>query len=270
MEVTGSVVASPVPRDDGASDDVKARIDDLFRRMVAAMLAGWICGLVVAGVLGRIVMRVLAVQSPAYIQGRLTDDQAIVGDISLGGSVTLALIGAFGGASGALGYLLALRILPASTGLRMLIFAIFGATVGGALFVHSYDSFDYSQLDPIEFGVAAFIVLPAVYGAALPPLVTRLSRSDGWIRSRAPVPVLAIASLLLSGFAIVFNAVAIALAFVVQAIEPLRRLWLSRFATIAGVAIFSVLIVLGVTDLAVDISSIRAQEPRTCPICLDD
>jgi cytochrome c biogenesis protein CcdA len=82
--------------------------------------------------------------------------------------------------------------------------------------------------------------------------------------------VLVIASLLLSGFAIVFNAVAIALAFIVQTIEPLRQLWLSRFATIVGVAIFSVLIVLGVTDLAVDISSIRAQEPRTCPICLND
>ena len=79
-----------------------------------------------------------------------------------------------------------------------------------------------------------------------------------------------IASIVLSGFAIVFTAVAVALAFVVEAVEPLRRLWGSRFTTIAGVAIFSVLIVLGVTDLAVDISSIRAHEPRGCPICLDD
>jgi hypothetical protein len=267
----GNAIAMP-PSMSGrtAADKVSARLDTLFRTIVAAMLGGWLCGFAIAGVLGRLVMRVLASESSQSVKGMLTDDREPVGEITLGGSTTLALTGGFAGAAAALGYLLALRIIPTSTTLRMLIFAIFGASVGGALFVHSYDSFDYSRLEPVSFAVAAFILLPALFGLVIPPVVDTLARPDGWIAARAPMWLLIIGSIVLSGFAIVVTSVAIGAAFLVQSIEPLRRIWLSRFATIAGVAIFSVLIVLGVTDLAVDIDSIRAEEPRTCPVCLDD
>lgn len=234
------------------------------------MLGGWLSGLLIAGVLGRLVMRVIASESPSYVQGMLTDDAEPVGDITLAGSVTLGLTGAFFGSVAALGYLLAVRILPASNRMRSLILALFGATVGGALFVHSYDSFDYSQLDPVWFGVASFIVLPALFGLVLPTVVDTLDGPDGWIISRAPLLLVVVLALAVSGPVIVITLPAFALAFLVQTVEPLRRLWTSRFATIAGIAIFVVLIVLGTLDLAVDISSIRAEEPRTCPVCLSD
>lgn len=227
-------------------------------------------GLLIAGVLGRLVMRVIASESSPAVQGMLTDDAEPVGDITLGGSVALGLTGAFAGSVAALGYLLALRILPASNRLRSLVLAAFGATVGGALFVHSYDSFDYSQLDPVWFGVASFVALPALFGLVLPTVVETLDGSDGWMITRAPLLVVIVLALAVSGPAIFITLPAFGLAILVATVEPLRRLWSSRFATVAGTAIFIALMVLGALDLAVDISSIRAEAPRTCPICLDD
>jgi hypothetical protein len=49
-------------------------------------------GLLVGGVLGRLAMRLLAVTSGQSAQGGVTDDQAIVGEATLRGTVTLALI----------------------------------------------------------------------------------------------------------------------------------------------------------------------------------
>jgi hypothetical protein len=256
--------------DEGTTVAARVRVDGLLRDFTAAMLGGWLSGLVIAGVLGRLVMRIIASESSPLVQGMLTDDAAPVGGISLSGSLVLALIGAFAGAVAALGYLLALRILPASNRMRSLLMALFGATVGGAILVHTYDSFDYSQHDPVWFAVVSFIALPALFGLVLPTVVDTLDGPDGWIPTRAPLVLLVVLALALSGPAIFITAPAFALAVLVQSVEPLRRLWSSRFATIAGTAIFSILIVLGTLDLAVDISSIRAEEPRSCPVCLND
>lgn len=234
------------------------------------MAGGWICGLLIAGVLGRVIMRVLASESSPLVQGQLTDDQARVGDITVGGSIALALTGAFAGSIVGLVYLLALRILPTSALLRSAIFMTFAATVGGALFVHSYDSFDYSELDPVGLAVASFIVLPGLFGLVLPTVVDTLAGPDGWITTKAPIVLLVIAAIVLSGPLVVVAAPAIGVALLVQGIGPLRRLWASPITTIVGVALFSMAIALGVLDLAVDISSIRAEEPRTCALCLDD
>lgn len=267
--MAGSVLATP-SGETGSVEPVELSFDALFRRMVAAMCGGWLCGLVVAGVLGRLVMRILASESSPAVQGLLTDDQARVGEISLGGSIALALTGAFGGSIAGLVYLLALRILPASALLRSVIFAVFAAAVGGALFVHSYDSFDYSRLDPVWFGVASFIGLPALFGLVVPTVIDTLAGPDGWFVTSAPMVLVVIAAIVFSGPVVFLTAPAIGLAFIVQRTESLRRLWASRFTTIVGVGLFLTVIVLGTLDLAVDISSIRAEEPRSCAICLDD
>ena len=55
------------------------RAGELARTMGGGALLGALSGLLVGGVLGRLAMRLLAVTSPAAAQGRLTDDQALVG-----------------------------------------------------------------------------------------------------------------------------------------------------------------------------------------------
>ena len=125
---------------------------------------------------------------------------------------------------------------------------IFAATVGGALFVHSYDSFDYSELDPVGLAVASFIVLPGLFGLVLPTVVDTLAGPDGWITTKAPIVLLVIAAIVLSGPLVVVAAPAIGVALLVQGIGPLRRLWASRFTTHRRRRVlFSTGIALGVT-----------------------
>lgn len=49
--------------------------------------AGIICGVIVAGFLGRFVMRVLAATSGDGAQGLLTDADEVVGEITLDGTI---------------------------------------------------------------------------------------------------------------------------------------------------------------------------------------
>jgi hypothetical protein len=82
------VVATDLP------EPVNARVRSLAlpRTLSVGAVAGAICGLLVGGVLGRLAMRLLAVTSGQSAQGGVTDDQAIVGEATLRGTVTLALI----------------------------------------------------------------------------------------------------------------------------------------------------------------------------------
>ena len=62
VRMAESVLATP-SGETGSAEPVEVSLDALFRRIVAAMCGGWLCGLVVAGVLGRLVMRILASES---------------------------------------------------------------------------------------------------------------------------------------------------------------------------------------------------------------
>jgi len=99
-------------------------------------------------VLGRLAMRLLAVTSGQSAQGGVTDDQAIVGEVTLRGTVTLALICTGLGALGGLIYLCVRRVLPDSLRGRILGYGLFSGAIGGALFVHEHGSFDYTVLAP--------------------------------------------------------------------------------------------------------------------------
>ena len=61
------------------------------RTFAVAALAGAVSGFLAGGIVGRLAMRLLALTSPEIAQGRLTDDAARVGQVTLGGSVGLGL-----------------------------------------------------------------------------------------------------------------------------------------------------------------------------------
>jgi hypothetical protein len=108
----------------------------------------------VGGVLGRLAMRLLAVTSGQSAQGGVTDDQAIVGEVTLRGTVTLALICTGLGALGGLIYLCVRRVLPDCLRGRILGYGLFSGAIGGALFVHEHGSFDYTVHAPAWLAVA--------------------------------------------------------------------------------------------------------------------
>jgi len=209
-------------------------------------------------------MRLLAVTSPTSARGRVTDDLAIVGRISLTGSLGLALFTTLAGAIGGLVYVWVRRVLPTARGARVLLFGIFAGSIGGALFVHDHPSFDYTVLTPAWLAIALFIALPLVFGLLVSLLVEVIDTPTGWLR-RAPTALVLGAGGLVALPTLPLTGPVLLAAFTVALVPRLRRLWFSDAVTVAGSALFAVLIVWGLYGLGVDIRSIATNQPSDAP-----
>jgi hypothetical protein len=245
----------------------RAAAATLARTMSAGAIAGGVAGFVVGGVLGRLAMRLLAITSPASAQGLLTDDQAIVGRITLGGTLDLALFTTVVGVIGGLIYVWVRRVLPFTLHGRVLGFGIFASAIGGALFVHEHPSFDYTVLAPAWLAVALFVTLPALFGVATATLVEMLDRPSGRGR-RAPWWAVVGVGLLLSLPTLPLTAPVIVVAFVVALVPALQRLWRSRAVTLIGSGLFVVLVLWGLYGLVVDVISIARDQASGAPFNL--
>jgi hypothetical protein len=236
----------------------------LARTMATAAIGGGLCGLVLGGLFGRLVMRLLAVTSPAHAQGGITDDQAVVGVVSAAGTLSLALFCLQSGAVIGLMLLLARRVLPDSPRARIACSGLLTGSLGGAVFVHGYGSFDFTELRPVWLAVAAFVALPLLYGLAVPAVVDTL---DGWAQ-RAPgwLVVLLGVAVLVQPPTMVVVGLAYGVAVLISTTAPLHRWWRGRSVTIAGTALFVVLVAWGFYGLAVDITSLATATPPTAPL----
>jgi hypothetical protein len=237
----------------------------LARTMAGGAVLGALSGLLVGGVLGRLAMRLLAVTSPASAQGRLTDDQALVGTISVSGTLGLALVTTISGALAGLIYLWVRRVLPTSRRGRIAGFAVLTGSLGGALFVHDHPSFDYTVLSPTWLAVLLFVALPLVYGLLVSMLVETLDRPGGWLRRRPAWLVTALGVLAVAPV-LPLAAPGVLAAFVIGLSSRLRTVWHSRPVTVAGVALFALLVLWGGYGLVVDVVSVATDSPSTAPL----
>lgn len=197
------------------------------------VVAGGASGLIAGGILGRLAMRLLALTSPEIAQGRLTDDAARVGRLTLGGSVSLALSLTVAGALVGLAYLLVRRVLPDSRALRVCGSALITGAVGGALLVHDHPSFDYSILQPAWLAVVLFVAVPAAYGAVLAYLVESFARRD-------PPRFAGAAS----------------------------RLWHGRVVTVTGTVAYWGFVAWGVYNIGADVISLATDVPTGAPLTI--
>jgi hypothetical protein len=237
---------------------------ELARTMGGGAVLGALSGVLVGGVLGRLAMRLLAVTSPASAQGRMTDDQAVVGTISLGGTLGLALVTTVAGALAGLVYLWVRRVLPTSRRGRVAGYGVFAGSVGGALFVHDHPSFDYTVLSPTWLAVLLFVALPLAFGLLLPALVETLDRPSGWLRRR-PAWLVTGLGLLVAAPVLPLAAPVVLGAFVIALSPRLRAAWHSRVVTVTGVALFALLVLWGGYGLVVDVVSVATDTPSTAP-----
>jgi hypothetical protein len=246
----------------GRTGQVSARtaLQGLARTLSLGALIGAFAGLLVGGVLGRLVMRLLAVTSGEFAEGGLTDDQAIVGEITLRGTVNLALTATVLGAIGGIVYLWVRRVLPDSSRGRILGFASFTGAIGGALFVHEHGSFDYTNLSPAWLSVSAFVALPLLFGVVVASLVEAASPAGGLGR-RVPTLVLVVVALP----ALILTAPFIGVAAAVVLVPAAQRMWQSRTVTVAGTALYSILVLWGVVGIVADIVSIATNQPSPLP-----
>jgi hypothetical protein len=175
-------------------------IDSRWRyRLVAALRslgsvcsAGIICGVLVAGFLGRFVMRVLAATSGDGAQGVLTDAEEVVGEITLSGTIGfIVFVGLGAGAVTAIVLLVArpwLRVSGATAGVMSGLVPL--VLLGGSDF--SSKNRDFSILSPTWLAVGLIVGGTALYGAALGSVTARLQQTtDGDSRFRN-MPILGV------------------------------------------------------------------------------
>jgi hypothetical protein len=140
-------------------------------------VTGTATGVLVTGAGGRLAMRLLAVTSPDA-RGRQTEAQALVGFITLEGTLGYVVFGAlpFAFASAAL-YLLVAPWLPSGR--------LAGPTFGGILLITVSpfidplrpDNIDFDKVGPGWLSVLLFAALAVLQGALLAAIAGRLSRS---------------------------------------------------------------------------------------------
>ena len=167
----------------GPDATFRERLGILLGRGAGALAGCIAAGILVIGVGGRLMMRVLAATSSDGVQGAITDMDAVIGEVTVGG--TLGFIAFVGTGAGVIGWMLRLafrRWLPR----RSMSAGIFGAALGAGLLARgssllepSSDDFDLLSPDWLSVGLILGLIL--TFGLLLSVLADRLT--DAW-----PIP----------------------------------------------------------------------------------
>ncbi|MBA3690207.1 MAG: hypothetical protein H0W82_02200 [Actinobacteria bacterium] len=157
---TGETGVRPVWREDLASS---------LRGVRAAIGGGFLAGVLVGGLGGRIAMLILRLTSSPAVRGIRSDDGFVIGRISATTLFLLTLTGVLGAIGGLL-YLVGRDWVPAP--LRAGVTCVMTGAIGGALVIKP-EGLDFSLLGPLPLAVAMFVAIPAGYGVLLSVLVER-------------------------------------------------------------------------------------------------
>jgi hypothetical protein len=146
--------------------------------LAAGVSGGFLPGVLIGGVGGRLAMLVLRLTSDPALRGAKTDDGFTIAVVS---TQTLFLLGVTAGLgiAGGVFYLIVRGWLPDRG--RVAMMSIFFGLVGGAGLV-SADGLDFSRLSPLPLAVAMFIAIPVAYGAAMTWLTERMLREGSALR----------------------------------------------------------------------------------------
>lgn len=165
----------------------------LARHLGVSMLAGVGAGLIAAGAGGRLVMRLLAVTSPDESQGAITEGNAVIGEITVDG--TLGFIVFVGPATGVLTGLLLMvlgPLLPRGRAGGLALGTVLLVLAGSRIDPLRSDNFDFNLAGPDWLSVGAFVALALFQGMVAVAIASRLSRN-------APAPRPAPARAVLAG-----------------------------------------------------------------------
>lgn len=162
--------------------------------------SGAIAGALVGGVGGRLAMLLLRITSPDHVVGMTSDDGFEIGVVS---ADTLQLVLAMALLGGINGIVYATLRSAIPRRLRLVLWTVFAAALGGARIVHE-DGVDFAVLEPTALAVVLFVVLPGAAAALVVVLVERGSRAEPWADRRLSAGLCAAA--LGGSFALVFAA----------------------------------------------------------------
>lgn len=222
-------------------------LERVARRLAAGLVGGLVTGAVVGGLGGRLAMFVLRLTSSDGLRGVETNDGFEIGQFSAG-TVFLVVVTAVLGALGGTFYLVVRPLF--SRRLRPVVMGLFGATVGGAVFIDPV-GVDFELLEPSALAVALFIVLPATYGAMTSIVVDEMLERQTLRRLPLWLALAPLVVLLITGIGAAVVLLVFALAWVLPRRFPaVTRLWLSSATAWVGRGALLALILLAAWKLA--------------------
>jgi len=197
------VVPERPPDGDGRrKDSVGGAVADGIRRVTCILAAGWVAGFLVVGLGGRLVMRIIGATSGDGAQGRLTDAEEVVGEITLGGTVGFVIFaGLVVPIATAFLYLPVRRFLPNRAWQSGLLYSVLLLAVFGISDPLERDSIDFVILSPNWLSVVLVITAAALFGLTLASMVALCERSvptigDRGVRWTAWIPYLSLIGLI--------------------------------------------------------------------------
>jgi hypothetical protein len=237
-----------------ADPDYAEELTELARVIVVSGIA---VGAVVGGLGSRVAMLILRLTSPDGVRGVESDHGFTIGQVTLGGSYNLVLIGSAVGVIGAAAYVAVRQWLVGPLWFRR---ATVGATAGvlvGSMLIEP-DGVDFTLLKPLWLAISLFVLLSAAVGVALAVAVDRFSSpasSTAQGRARWALPL--VLAVLVAPVVVVIVPVLLLVAVVLTVAravrEPLRVSVLARGVVRAG---FTVIPFLGVIALGQDLGAL--------------
>lgn len=152
------------------------RFRDAARTVGAAFSAGAIAGVLVLGLVGRLVMRILGATS-SRAQGSLTEAGETVGEITSGGTIGFLLfVGLLGGIVSAAGYLIIRSWLPTKAGSAGLVFGILMIGTLGVSDALSPSNIDFAILEPLWLAILLVVSTGFLFATTFTAVAARFDR----------------------------------------------------------------------------------------------
>jgi hypothetical protein len=183
----------------------------VFRAIAIGAMAGFAGGFV-SGLWMRVAMRLAGFLTTGANRGLLTQNDAAVGEITLAGTLSIAMFGALVGILGGLGYVALRRWIPGSGWIRPLVFGGFMLATLGFL-VMDQNNPDYRLFGPPWVNVGMCSLTYIIFGVVTGGLVDWLDRrvpylaTTGHSRRRTILTGIALAPFALIGSLAIFSAV---------------------------------------------------------------
>ena len=216
--------------------------------LASGVSAGFISGVLIGGVGGRLAMLLLRLTSDPILRGAQTDDGFTIGVFS---TQTLFLLGVTAGLGilGGLFYLIVRGWIPHRW--RVVVMTAYVGLVGGTGLI-SPDGIDFAALSPLPLAVAMFVGIAVTYGAVMPWLAERMLR-DGSVMRRGRTWIAGLLPLVAANIVGITILVVALLVLLVRRSAPSTIVaWRSPVATWIGRSLLIVTAVIGGADLVRD------------------
>lgn len=150
------------------------------------MASGALAGLIACGGGSRLAMRLVSLTSERSQYGQITEAEAVVGQITLGGTIFLLLAGTFAGVTGGIIWMtLRSWLYPLGRWRGPVFGAIVLGTFGSALL--DSGNFDFTSFGSPLLNLAMFAAIFVLFGLLVVPLADWLDRTLPLVPSHEPI-----------------------------------------------------------------------------------